>query len=191
MSLTDNAQFAEKMRVFRNHGITTDFRQREEQSAWFYDMEDLGYNYRITDIQCSLGISQLKKLASWLKKRQELAKKYDDQFANNAKITLLKNQQKVLNAYHLYIIKLDDTIDRNDLFQKLKNAGIGINIHYKPVYLHSYYKKLGYKKGLCPIAENAYDKIISLPIYPTLTDEQQNEVISKLLNIIKESIDEN
>jgi UDP-4-amino-4,6-dideoxy-N-acetyl-beta-L-altrosamine transaminase len=178
MSLTDNAEFAKKMRAFRSHGITTDFRQREEKGAHYYEMTELGFNYRITDFQCALGISQLKKLPEWIKRRQEIAATYDAAFANIAEITPLRTSQDVSNAYHLYVIKLSEELDRDKVFCELRKNGIGVNVHYIPVHLHPYYKnKLKTDIGLCPVAEEAYTKIISIPMFPAMTDEDVEEVI--------------
>ena len=175
---TNSKDFYEKLRLFRNHGITSDHRQREKQGAWFYEMIDLGYNYRITDFQCALGSSQLKKLTRWIKERGEIAKRYNDAF-EGTNITPLGNRDNILNAYHLYVVKI---FDRDDVFSKLREAGVGVNVHYIPVYLHPYYQNLGYEKGLCPIAEEAYSKILSLPIFPALTSQEQQYII----NTVKE-----
>ncbi len=166
MIVTDNEVFAQRMHMFRSHGITSDARQREKVGAWFYEMIDLGYNYRITDIQCALGISQLGKLPESLKRRQEIATVYDEFFAENELAKPLKLKQNVKHAYHLYVVHV---ADRDDVFIKMRNNGIGVNVHYVPVHLHPYYeKKFGYKKGLCPVAEDAYNNILSLPLWPDM-----------------------
>jgi perosamine synthetase len=180
MILTDNADFAGKMRMFRGHGITTDYRQREEKGSWFYEMTELGYNYRITDFQCALGISQLKKLPGWITRRQEIASQYDDAFKDNHSIISITRSPNVSHAYHLYVVKIE-TGDRNSVFTELRNAGIGVNVHYIPVHLHPYYRKtLGTGEGLCPVAEKAFGQIISLPIFPGLKDEELKSVIGKI-----------
>ena len=185
MILTDNADFAEKMRMFRGHGITTDYRQREEKGAWFYEMEYLGYNYRITDFQCALGISQLKKLPGWITRRQEIASQYDNAFKNNPSINPISKSPNVSHAYHLYVIKINKD-DRNRIFTELRNAGIGVNVHYIPVHLHPYYRKtFGTGEGLCPVAENAFTQIISLPMFPGLRDEDVEEVIKQVNTVLK------
>lgn len=193
MILTDNEEYYTRMRRFRSHGITTDFRQREANGAWFYEMSDLGYNYRITDFQCALGISQLKKLPDWIKRRQEIAGVYDEAFGNYADITPLQTAMGVSNAYHLYVIKLAETIDREKVFSELRKNGIGVNVHYIPVHMHPYYKKsysgtqdsttapLHHCLPLCPVAEKAYQQIISIPMFPAMTDAEVNEVIEKVL----------
>ena len=178
MILTDNEEYYKRMRCFRAHGINTDFRQREANGAWFYEMKDLGYNYRITDIQCALGISQLKKLPAWIKRRQEIAETYDKAFAECPVITPLQTAEGISNAYHLYVIKLSEDIDREKVFSELRNNGLGVNLHYIPVHLHPYYKNT-FKTdlGLCPVAEKAFKQIISIPMFPAMTDDEVNQVI--------------
>jgi len=185
MILTDNKKFAERMRCFRTHGITTDFRQREAEGAWFYEMTDLGYNYRITDFQCALGISQLRKLPEWIKRRQEIAAYYDSAFAKIADITPLKTQKKVSNAYHLYVIKLDEKIDREKVFRELRKNGLGVNLHYIPVHLHPFYKnKFKTGIGLCPVAEQAFKQIISIPMFPAMTDSDVQKVVKEMIKCL-------
>lgn len=181
MIVTDNAELDTRLRLFRNHGIATDYRQRDEQKTWFYEMLELGYNYRITDFQCALGLSQLKKLPSLLEKRRRIASRYEEALAPDSGIQPLAVQKHILHAYHLYVIKLNPNVlgfSRNDLFQELRNKGIGANVHYIPVHLHPYYRKyFGTHPKLCPIAEKAYDQILSIPIYPAMTDEDIKKVI--------------
>jgi UDP-4-amino-4,6-dideoxy-N-acetyl-beta-L-altrosamine transaminase/UDP-2,4-diacetamido-2,4,6-trideoxy-beta-L-altropyranose hydrolase len=178
MCITNNENFYKKMSYFRTHGITRDFKQREISGEHYYEMIDLGFNYRIPDLLCALGISQLNKLDSFVKRRQEIAEKYEKSLSNIS----LKN--KFNNVYHLYVIKLDEKFDRDIIFKMLKKRNIGVNVHYMPIYLHPYYESLGYTKGLCPIAEKVYKKIISLPIFPTMTDEDINYVIYQLQDIL-------
>lgn len=186
MALTDNAEFAEKMRSFRGHGITTDFRQREEKGGHYYEMVDLGFNYRITDFQCALGISQLKNLPDWIKRRQEIAAKYDETFSNVAQITPLRTSQDVSNAYHLYVIKLSDDLDRDKVFRELRNSGIGVNVHYIPAHLHPYYRNnFNTSEGLCPIAEETYKHIISLPMFPGMNDNDIEEVLKCVSSAVR------
>lgn len=171
MCITNNEEFAKKMRLFRTHGISRDYKDREKNCDHYYEMIDLGYNYRIPDLLCALGISQLKKLDTWILRRKEIAKMYDEHFSE----ICLKNMNN--NVYHLYIIKLDETLDRDVVFKKLKKYNIGVNVHYMPIYLHQYYKSLGYEQGLCPIAEKIYKQIITLPIHQNLTNEEIDYVV--------------
>ena len=183
MAVTDNSEYAERMRMFRNHGITTDHRQRAERGSWFYEMVDLGYNYRITDIQCALGLSQLKKLPGWIKRRQEIASRYDETFKKLSTVKPLAVNSDTSHVYHLYVVKLQG-IDRNKVFCSLRASGIGVNVHYIPVHLHPFYRQqFNTLQGLCPIAEAAYEEILSLPIFPKISDGDVNTVVSSVLEI--------
>ena len=182
MVTTNNQKLAQKIKTFRNHGITSDHRERAENGSWFYEMDDLGYNYRITDFQCALGISQLKKLPDWIKKRNNIAKIYDHNFSNKKFITPLVRKYDIEHAYHLYVVKINFKklkIDRKKLFLLLRKSGIGVNVHYIPVHLHPYYKeKLKTKIGMLPNAELAYEQILSLPIFPDMKNIEIEHVIS-------------
>lgn len=163
MCVTNTAELAQKIRTLRSHGITTSARQREQAGAWFYEMTELGYNYRICDIQCALGSSQLKKLPTWLHKRNELAKVYDAAFVGT-QITPLTTAENVFHAYHLYVVRSQE---RDALYKRLREHNIGANVHYVPVHLHPYYQqKLGTRKGMYPVAEQAYAEILTLPLWP-------------------------
>lgn len=189
MITTDNKKFTQRMHLFRNHGIGTDFRQREQQGSWFYEMTDLGYNYRLTDIQSALGLAQLKKLPGFLKLRREIAHKYDKAFSTMDSISPLHRKKDCNHAYHLYVIKIDTKIISRPLaFSKLRQAGIGVNVHHIPVHLHPFYKKtFGYTKGLCPVAEQAYEKILSLPIWPGMNDCDTEKVIHEVKKVMLET----
>jgi len=185
MILTDDEILARKLQLFRNHGITTDHRQRSESGAWFYEMTNLGYNYRISDIQCALGKSQLKKLAGWITQRQNIAQRYDRAFSSCGVVTPLTQLDNVSNAFHLYVIRLADSLNRNEIFSRLRDAGIGVNVHYVPVYMHPYYRnEQGASTGICPVAEAVYEQIISLPIFPALSDVDQQTVIETVLRVV-------
>jgi perosamine synthetase len=188
MITTDDQTLADRMRLFRNHGITTDHRQRDAQGSWFYEMMELGYNYRITDFQCALGISQLKKLPKSIESRREIARRYDEAFHNFPWVKPLSVRTAAFHAYHLYVVRLafDCTkLSRPILFKQLREAGIGVNVHYIPVHLHPFYKKrFETHLGLCPVAERVYEEIISLPMYPTLTGAEQDHVIRTLYNLL-------
>ena len=183
MVTTCNKDYFDKMRIFRSHGITSDVRQREHNKTWVYEMVDLGYNYRITDIQCALGVNQLKKLSGWIKRRQEIAERYDQFFDENSlSLNPLTVRQDVNHAYHIYVVR---TENRNKIFYNLRDHGIGVNVHYMPVYLHPYYhKKFGYKEGLCPVAEVAYDQLLTLPLYPVMLNEDIERIQQILLDIV-------
>lgn len=177
MILTENRELSQKLRLFRSHGITRDpaFMTKED-GPWFYQQLVLGYNYRITDIQCALGTSQMKKLDRFLSRRKELAMKYNEAFSDCADIQIPYQEPEVESGWHLYMIQILHS-DRRAVFEKLKEAGLGVNVHYIPVYHHPYYQKNGYGNVCCPNAEKIYTRLISLPLYPGLTDMEQQFVI--------------
>ena len=186
MITTNNQNFAKRMYLFRNHGITTDFRQREKQGSWHYEMAEIGYNYRLSDFQCALGISQLKKLPGWVRDRQKIASHYDKSFSNIPGVIPIISKKDINHAYHLYVIKIDPnfmSVDRDSLFTQLRNKGIGVNVHYMPVHYHPFYvKKYNTTPGMCPVAESAYKQILSLPIYPDMSVQDQDFVIKSILD---------
>ncbi len=177
MVTTDSPKLCEKLRLFRAHGITRDPSQMEkDEGGWYYEQLALGYNYRITDFQCALGISQMKRLDRFLARRREIAKRYDEAFSRMKGIVIPAQAGGRLSSRHLYCIQVTG-IPRKAAFDQLRSAGIGVNVHYIPVYRHPYYRNLGYRNVRCKNAENLYEKILSLPIYPELTEEQQGKVI--------------
>lgn len=165
---TDRPELAKKMRIFRNHGIDTDHRQRMTTGTWFYDMADMGYNYRLTDIQCALGLSQMKKLLGWLERRRDLARRYEDLLAEMDGIEPLAVRPDALPAWHLYVVRIKPAFElpRNEVFVRLREQNIGANVHYRPVHLHSFYQnRFGFAPGLCPVAEAAAEEILTLPLW--------------------------
>jgi perosamine synthetase len=185
---TSDAGLAQRLRMFRNHGITTDFRQRAAQGAFAYEMVDLGYNYRLSDIQCALGLTQLAKLPASVARRQAIAQQYDEAFCQLPPVKPLAVGRDVSHAYHLYVVRLDLdvlTADRAMIYRALRAEGIGVNVHYLPVHLHPYYQnKFGTRKGLCPVAEAAYERILSLPMFPAMTDDDVHDVIEAVGKVI-------
>lgn len=178
MIVTDDSRLAECMARFRNHGITTDFREREAKSSWLYEITDLGFNYRLTDIQCALGMAQMKKLPVFVSRRRRIAGIYDLAFKDRDGIRPLAVMPHVLHSYHLYVVRVPE---RDRVFSRLRQAGIGVNVHYIPVHLHPYYRRVfNTGPGLCPVAESVYETILSLPIYPALTEDQQLKIINGL-----------
>lgn len=178
MITTDDAELAKRMRQFRNHGLTSDHRERHNAGSWFYEMENLGYNYRLPDILCALGLSQLKKVPAWTKKRQSIAAKYDKAFSNLTGVTPLKMRKGATHAYHLYVALFDLKATRNEVFDALRAENLGVNVHYIPVHLHPYYQKnFGTKKGMFPHAEAGFEKMISLPLFAGMTDQDSDDVI--------------
>jgi perosamine synthetase len=188
MIVTDMAELAKKMQAFRNHGISMDHNRRAEKGTWYYEMNGLGYNYRITDFQCALGLNQLQKLSGWIKRRQEIAARYDLAFKDLPSITPLCVNKNTEHAYHLYIVKLDLKMlkaSRGQIFSAFRERGVGVNVHYIPVYLHPYYRDiLGYKKGECPVAENVYESMLSLPMFHGMTDNAIEHVVGTARSII-------
>lgn len=175
---TNDAALANALRIFRSHGISSDFRQREKQGSWAYEMVSLGFNYRLSDLQCALAASQLRKLPGWVTRRQEIARRYDAAFANVPLVRPLTVRPGVSHGYHLYVVRLGAGIDRGEFFKALRAEGIGANVHYAPVHLHPFYReKFGTAPGLCPVAEAAYEQILTLPIFPRMTDADVEDVI--------------
>jgi len=188
MIATADAQAAARMRNFRNHGISTDLAQRAKLGTWHYDMAELGYNYRLTDFQCALGACQLRKLPAWVARRREIARAYDDAFRSSEKIRPLISRPGVVHAYHLYVIRLNlDKIGatREEVFQALRAEGIGVNVHYQPVHLHSFYRRrFGTGPGMFPVAEANFARMLTLPIFPGMTYRDVREVITALQKVV-------
>ena len=184
MIVTDNEEFYKKMVLFRGHGITRDENlMTRNDGPWFYQRLDLGYNYRLTDIQCALGCSQMKKLDRFLARRKEIVARYNEAFADCENIVTPYQLPETESGWHLYIVQVKNC-DRREIFEALREHGIAVNVHYIPVYLHPYYQEHGYKDVHCRNAEEVYSHIISLPLYPTLTEEQQQYVIETLKYVI-------
>lgn len=178
--VTDDAELASRVRLFRNHGITTDHRQRAERGSWFYEMVELGYNYRITDFQCALGISQLRKLSGWIARRQQIADRYRQAFDDRARFAPLAVRHDVSHAFHLFVGRIGEglTERRAEIFRGLHQEGIGVNVHYIPVHLHPFYRRqFGTGPGLCPVAESAYERLLTLPLFPTMSDDDTAYVV--------------
>ena len=178
MITTNNETLYKRLLSLRTHGITKNPEQMiENHGGWYMEMQELGYNYRMPDVLCALGISQLKRATMSLKKRIEIADIYKKAFENNKNITLPKYKDG--HAFHLYIIQVDE---RLDLYNYLKDNNIQSQVHYIPVHTMPYYQNLGFKKGDFPLSETYYNKCLSLPIYPTLTIEEQTYVINCVNN---------
>lgn len=183
MVTTNNKELYNKLKLLSSHGITKDETLlQENHGAWYYEMQELGYNYRLSDINCALGVSQLKRADKGVKTRNEIAEKYNKAFKNISEITIPYLAKNIYHAYHLYIIQIDK---RKELYDYLRENKIFAQIHYIPVHLQPYYKNMGWKKGDFPIAENYYDKALSLPMFPTLTNKEQNFVIEKIIEFVK------
>lgn len=187
MITTNDESLAGRLRMFRSHGITSDHRQRESEGSWYYEMTELGYNYRLTDFQSVLGQSQLNHLPDFLKKRKSIAEKYNQAFSSIQEIELPVLSVGNESAWHLYIIRLNLNllrVDRSEIFKALRAENIGVNVHYIPVPWHPYYQNLGYEKGSWPVTESTYERIISLPLWPGMADQDVDDVINAVRKVI-------
>ena len=189
MAATSDAALAKQMRLLRSHGISSipaDMRARPPNEIWNYQQIDLGFNYRMMDIQAALGLSQMSRLEEFVSKRQEIAKRYNQQLSPLPLITPWQNSHSY-SAFHLYVIRLklkEMHGTQRQVYDALNSAGILVNLHYIPVYLQPYYSQMGFRAGYGPQAEQFYSEAISIPLYPSLTEVQQDLVFTK----IKEAI---
>lgn len=176
---TDVDGIADKARRFRTHGIERATARLTDpgRAAWYHEMQALGFNYRLTDIQSALGASQLAKLPRFLQRRSELAKRYDEALGDLQSITLPVVPEGRTSAWHLYVIRVNEPSHRDPLFEALRARGVGVQVHYLPVYLHPYYKDLGYKAGACPKAERFAASCLSLPLFPGMSEDDLEFVI--------------
>lgn len=192
MVTTDQKSLAEKMRLFRNHGINSDHRSRLQTGTWYYEMVELGYNYRISDIQCALGISQLRQLPDFLDARRRIARYYDAAFSGETRIQPLSSGSDILHAYHLYVVRIDFSklkVNRKRIFTILHESGIGTNVHYIPVHLHPFYRERFHtRKGLCPVAEKAYEQILSLPVFSSMTEAEADYCSGTLMEVVESAL---
>ena len=189
--LTNNPTIDEKVRRLRTHGMTKVTSQLENNDgSWYYEMHEVGYNYRITDFQCALGSSQLKKLDRFVQKRCEVAEKYNELFSNVDNLIIPEIHNAVNHAYHLYPLQINFdklTITKQEIFEKMKKAGVNLQVHYIPVHLQPFYKKhYGFNSGDFPVAENYYSNDVSLPIYPDLSTDDVSLVANNIIEIISE-----
>ena len=188
MVTTNDAALAETLRRFRNHGISSDARQRQASGQWYYEMVLLGFNYRLTDIACALGLSQLMKLKANLARRRQIAANYTAAFRAVPGLIPPSVRTEVNPAWHLYPIRVDLaklTVDRGQIFRALRAENIGVNVHYIPVHLHPYYRgQFGHRDGECPVAEAAYERLISLPMFHGMTDADVGDVVRAVSKVI-------
>lgn len=182
--LTNDPGLYEKLLMFRTHGITRDKEKltNKNEGPWHYEMQDLGFNYRITDFQCALGISQLKRLDRFISRRREIFDMYNKAFKTVEGINIPVEKADSRSPWHIYVIRVNS---RGSMFASLREKGILVNVHYMPVYLHPYYKELGYARGLCPKAEEYYSQAITLPLYPKMTNEDVEYVIDAVKASLK------
>lgn len=184
--LTDDETIAKRMRSLRHHGIDLDFHARDKVNTWEYDVITLGHNYRIPDINCALGISQLSKLESWLTLRKSIAATYADKLRDFAMLELPTERGGCDSAWHLYVVRLNletITVGRAEVFAALRAENIGVNVHYIPIPWLSYYAQLGYGRGQWPTAEYEYGRLLSLPLYPGMSDRDINDVVEAVAKV--------
>jgi perosamine synthetase len=176
---TDDAEVAGKVALMRNHGIDSDVRTREKSGAWYYDMVQLGFNYRIPDILCALGISQLRQLPDWIARRQSLAMRYDAGFQGKESMTPLERRDGVSHGYHLYAVRTQSR-QRETIFRRLRAAGIGANVHYRPIPSHSYYRR-SFPPAWTPVANGLSERLLTLPLHPGM-EETDVDFVMEMLN---------
>lgn len=184
--VTNDNVYAEKLRLFRSHGITKENLQQEE-GPWFYEMVDLGMNYRLTDLQAALGYSQLKKLDSFITRRKEIASRYSKAFKSLNGIILPLQLDKAESGWHIYVLAFDLSLfkaGRKAMFEALRKENIGVNVHYIPVYKHPYYQKNGYKDVFCENAEQLYEQMLTLPIFPKMSNKDVEDVIAAVKKVV-------
>ncbi len=187
MVTTNDADLAAKVRQARNHGLTTDHRQRDKSNDWHYDVVELGMNYRLTDFHCALGISQVDKLPKMIQRRRDIADAYNAAFQEFDEIEIPAVRPEANPSWHLYVIRLNLdklSVDRGVIFKALRAENIGVNVHYIPIPWFTYYQNLGYPKHDWPVAESIYQRILSLPIWPGMTDEDVQDVVAALYKVI-------
>lgn len=185
MALTNDSTLGRKMRLLRSHGITRDVADmtHSPDGPWYYQQIELGFNYRMTDLQAALGLSQMQRLDEFIVRRNQIAERYDDLF-KNISLQLPCIQLDSYSARHLYVVRVKSDKLKNEIFEIMRKQGIGVNVHYIPVHTQPYYKKMGFKEGDFPEAETYYKEAVSLPIFPKLTEREQDDVVSKLKTAI-------
>jgi len=185
---TNNKEYYNKLIQFRSHGITRDPAvMKENHGPWYYEMQFLGYNYRMTDIQAALGSSQIKKLDGFVNRRKEIIETYNKAFEQISQVQIPYQLPETDSSWHLYVLKLNLdqlAVSRKEVFEELQKLNIGVNVHYIPVHMLSYYKQLGYKKGSLPLAEKLYEEIISLPLFPLMQEQDVEDVIEAVKLVI-------
>ena len=183
--LTNSKVYDDRIKLFGKHGVTRDVKQMETEShgPWYYQQIELGYNYRLSDLHAALGLSQLRKLDAFILRRTELALNYQEMLTDlPLKLPVLRDYSK--SAWHLYMVELTQH-DRKSVFEQLHAKGVGVNVHYIPIHLHPFYQKMGFKQGDFPGAEFFYNNALTLPLFPSLSDQQQNTVIEVLHEILQ------
>ena len=185
MLTTQDSELAATLNLLRSHGITRELSQltRPNEGDWYYEQHILGFNYRMSDLQAALGLSQIKRLESFVERRNQFAKYYE-KVLKNLNIEFIKPLENCRSAYHLFIIRLPEDKDRKSIFNLMRQAGIGVHVHYFPVYLQPFYIKKGYFSGYCPGAENYYANCLTIPIFTQMKEKEQGFILKKLHDII-------
>lgn len=185
---TDDADLAARARRFRSHGIERDpGAMPEAEGGWWYEQVDLGFNYRLTDLQSALGSSQLRRLAAFVERRRAIARRWTEGLRDVEQLILPHVEDGVDPAWHLYVVRVSgDPAGRRRLFDRLRELGLGVQVHYIPVYWHPYYRSLGFRRGLCPVAEDFYARAVSLPIFPKMTDADVDSAIERVRSAVKD-----
>ena len=181
MCLTNDDALAERLRLLRTHGITRDPQKmvKPPEGSFYYEQIDLGFNYRMTDLQAALGLAQLHRLPLLQAKREHLARRYD-RLLGGLPLQLPARIDNFVSAHHLYVIELLGSVSRNQVFDHLRHSGIGVNVHYIPIHLQPNYAQFGYKRGMYPVSERYYDRAITIPLFPDMTESQQDRVVSEI-----------
>lgn len=187
MALTNDPLLARSMELLRSHGITRDqsLMTKEAEGPWYYQQIELGFNYRMTELQAALGLSQMSRLDAYVSKRHDLARRYDEKISTLALSTPWQHPDSY-SSFHLYVVRLNEGIQRRQVFEDLRKDGIGVNVHYIPVHLNPYYQAMGFSIGDFPTSERYYSEAISLPLFPTMSDADQDQVIRSLSAALKQ-----
>lgn len=184
--VTDQAMIHSQVTAFRSHGITRDPQGIAAEGPWYQAMHVMGFNYRLTDVQCALGLSQLAKLGRFVARRREIAAQYDEAFGEIAGLLLPGRRARAESSWHLYVVRVRDATRRRAFFERLRADGLGVQVHYVPVYRHPYYQSLGYRSGQCPRAEEFYASSVSLPIYPAMTGQE----VQRVTDVVRSAADD-
>ena len=188
--LTDDPEIDKRAKLFRTHGITKDPAEMEAdaetEGGWFHEMQHLGFNYRLTDVQCALGLSQMGKLEPFIARRRQIAAMYDAALDDLDKLVLPGRRNYVEPGWHLYVVRVADKMRRKAFFERLRALSLGVQVHYIPVHYHPYYQSLGYQKGTLPVAEDYYARAVSLPLYPQMSDDDVGSSIDRVRQAVKD-----
>ena len=186
--VTSDPELDKRAKTFRTHGIIRDTdKMLANEGPWYYEMHNLGFNYRITDLQCALGLSQLRKLDTFIARRREIAAHYDEALADVPELILPTERDYVRSGWHLYIVRVAGNPERRrPLFERLRELSLGVQVHYIPVHYHPYYQQLGFGRGQFPVAEDYYARAVSLPIYPRMSDDDVASAVERVKRAVED-----